>query len=181
MKKIIRLSSYFFFFSFFLSCKSVAQEKATDVYLAKMIQLTEAVDSLVGQENGLNCDTFRSVIGNLSQNLFQDDSLVHSVTIELREDNVFYACGGAGYWQYWEFPKGGAPCKCAWSNSMKFETKNFGKCYFERKEGPMPPLIKNGVSYDYMLDLNLRFEKKYKRKYAPTVHLNIFMPVNGAF
>jgi hypothetical protein len=180
MKICIKISTSLLVFSFFLSCKSNAQEKAFDVYLAKMNLITNVVDSLVAEEDGLKCDSFTVKVNDLAKNLFKDDSLLHSVDIILREDNVFYPCGG-GYAQFWAFPKGGAQCKCTSTKSARFDTKNFGTCFFVKEEGTIPPLQKNGVEYSYLLHLTLYSEKKFRNKYSPVVILEVFIPTGAVY
>jgi hypothetical protein len=176
MKNIVNTLSYLLVFAFLFSCQCKAQESVSDRYLARMVQLTNTLDSLITQTDNVNCDTLSQKLTILIDSLSENDSLLHTIGVSVNDRQPpIESCGG-GYAKFWLFPKGGLPCNCDWDNSEKFDTKNFGTCFFERREGSIPHIVKNGIVYGYLLSLTLQSSEKFKNKYTPVVYLQVFLP-----
>jgi hypothetical protein len=161
-------------------------KKKYDGYLTKMIQLTNVLDSLVGQNDTVNCDKLTNEITISVEEIFKNDSLLYSVSVELHDVDNFNdkkflkACGG-GCAKFWEHPKEIPQWRLNYTNSKHFNTKLFGRCFFNRKEGSIAPWIKNGIEYSHVLILSLEYEEKYKFKYYPQVDLQILFPSGGDY
>jgi hypothetical protein len=180
MKDFVKVLTLVLIFSSCVSCQSIAQEKTSNTYLSKMIDLANLLDSIVGSQDSFNCEEFTKKVNLLAENLFKDDSLLHSIDIALRDDSIIDACGG-GYAQYWIFPQTGEQRRCEWTKTTRFETKNFGTCFFQKIEGTIPLLQKNGVEYNRVLNLDLHSDKRFKNKYSLILKLEVFIPTGGVF